>query len=559
MWRIKKTFRNLGRAREIVSLVVYYGFGRFLDDTNLSSVLGLGKKIITFGKAKDIEKLAEEVRFRKLLESLGPTFVKVGQFLSTRADIFPEKFIKELEKLQDEVAPVSYEDVVKQVEDSLGKTIGVVFKEFSKEPVAAASIAQVHKAILYDGTSVAVKVKRPKVESKIENDLNILIFLASTAEKYDQEARNINALAIAEEFADQLYKELNFMLEATYIEKFGEYFLDNKDLHIPKVFWEYTDYNVLTMEFIEGNPVDDIESHRTNNLDLVKISETGVDFYLKQVFEFGFFHADPHPGNFLVTKEGKMAILDFGVIGKVDNKLLEHLSAVFLGLINFDVERMVEEMVSFGLVSRNADLRRIKRDLIDIILPVYGKEIGDVNVAKVMDDIINMGRKHHFRFPTDYLLIFKTFSFLESTGRKLNPDFNFLDFAKPYAKKIILKKYTPDAIFNECKNISIGYSNIVKRFPADYKVLVDKLKEDDLSINFIHRNLDIMSKEMDRSANRLSFSIIIAAIVLSSSLFILADVGPKILDISFFGLFGFVIASFLGLGLAIGIFKSGKL
>jgi len=559
MWRIKKTFRNLGRAREIVSLVVYYGFGRFLDDTNLSSVLGLGKKIITFGKAKDIEKLAEEVRFRKLLESLGPTFVKVGQFLSTRADIFPEKFIKELEKLQDEVAPVSYEDVVKQVEDSLGKTIGVIFKEFSKEPVAAASIAQVHKAILYDGTSVAVKVKRPKVESKIENDLNILIFLASTAEKYDQEARNINALAIAEEFADQLYKELNFMLEATYIEKFGEYFLDNKDLRIPKVFWEYTDYNVLTMEFIEGNPVDDIESHRTNNLDLVKISETGVDFYLKQVFEFGFFHADPHPGNFLVTKEGKMAILDFGVIGKVDNKLLEHLSAVFLGLINFDVERMVEEMVSFGLVSRNADLRRIKRDLIDIILPVYGKEIGDVNVAKVMDDIINMGRKHHFRFPTDYLLIFKTFSFLESTGRKLNPDFNFLDFAKPYAKKIILKKYTPDAIFNECKNISIGYSNIIKRFPADYKVLVDKLKEDDLSINFIHRNLDIMSKEMDRSANRLSFSIIIAAIVLSSSLFILADVGPKILDISFFGLFGFVIASFLGLGLAIGIFKSGKL
>ncbi len=559
MWRIKKTFRNLSRAREIVSQVVYYGFGRFLDDTNLSSVLGLGKKVITFGKAKNIEKLPEEVRFRKLLESLGPTFVKVGQFLSTRADIFPEKFVRELEKLQDEVAPVSYDEIIKQVEDSLGKSVGMVFKEFSKEPVAAASIAQVHKAILYDGRSVAVKVKRPKVESKIENDLSILIFLASTAEKYDQEAKNINALGIAEEFADQLHKELNFMLEATYIEKFGEYFADTEDLHIPKVFWEYTDYNVLTMEFIEGNPVDDIESHRKNNLDLVNISEIGVDFYLKQVFEFGFFHADPHPGNILITKEGRMAILDFGIIGKVDNKLLEHLSAVFVGLINFDVESMVEEMVSFGLVNRNADLRRIKRDLIDIILPVYGKEIGDVNVAKVMDDIINMGRKHHFRFPTDYLLIFKTFSFLESTGRKLNPDFNFLDFAKPYAKKIILKKYTPDAIFNECKNISIGYSNIVKRFPADYKVLVDKLKEDDLSINFIHRNLDIMSKEMDRSANRLSFSIIIAAIVLSSSLFILADVGPKILDISFFGLFGFVIASFLGLGLAIGIFKSGKL
>jgi len=559
MWTIKKTFRNLGRVREIVSQVVYYGFGRFLDDTNLSSVLGLGKKIITFGKSKNIEKLPEEVRFRELLESLGPTFIKVGQFLSTRADIFPEKFTKELEKLQDEVKPFAYEKVVAQVENSLGRPIGSVFKEFSKEPVAAASIAQVHQAVLFDGTKVAVKIKRPEIERTIENDLNILVFLAGAAEKYNNEAKNINLLRIAEEFADQLNKELNFMLEAIYMEKFGEYFADNDNLRIPKVFWECTDHNVLTMEFIEGNPVDDIESHRQNNLDLIKLSEAGVDFYFKQVFEFGFFHADPHPGNFLVTKEGKMVILDFGVIGKVDNKLLEHLSAVFLGLINFDVESMIEEMVSFGLVSRDADLRKIKRDLMDIILPVYGKEIGDVNVADVLDDIIKMGRKYYFSFPTDYLLIFKTFSFLESSGRRLNPNFNFLDFAEPYARKIIIKKYRPDHVFKELRDVYSGYSDVIKRVPGDYKILIDKLKEDDLSINFIHRNLDTMSKEVDRSANRLSFSIIIAAIVLSSSLFILADVGPKLWDIPFIGLFGFLIAAFLGLGLAVGILRTGKL
>lgn len=559
MWTIKKTFRNIGRVREIFSQVVYYGFGRFLDETNLSSVIGYGKKIVTLGKAKDIEKLPEEVRFRKLLESLGPTFVKVGQFLSTRGDIFPEKFTKELEKLQDEVLPFGYDEAVRQVESNLGKKLSSVFKEFSKEPVASASIAQVHKGILHDGTQVAVKIKRPGIETKIEHDLAILIFLAGVAEKYNQEAKNIQLLEVTQEFADQLNKELNFVLEANYMEKFRDYFSKNDNILIPQVIWEYTDMDVLTMEFVKGVPIDSIKELKEKDIDMIKLSETGVDFYLKQVFEFGFFHADPHPGNFLVTDKGETAILDFGIIGKVDRKLLEHLSAVFLGLINFDIESIIEEMVSFGLIDRDADLRKIQRDMMDVILPVYGQNIGNVDVVLLLNDIIDIGRKHYFKFPIDYLLIFKTFSFLESSGRKLNPDFNFLNFAEPYAKKILLKKYSPSYLFNDFREISSNYSDVLRRAPKDYKILVDKLKEDDLSINFIHRNLDVMSREMDRSANRLSFSIIIAAIVLSSSLFILADVGPKILDIPFLGLFGFVIASFLGLGLAIGIFKSGKL
>lgn len=559
MWTIKKTFKNLGRVREILSQVVYYGFGRFLDETNLSSIIGYGKKVVTLGKAKNIEKLPEEVRFRKLLESLGPTFVKVGQFLSTRGDIFPEKFTKELEKLQDEVLPFSYDKAVKQVEANLGKKLSAVFKEFSEEPVASASIAQVHKGVLHDGTEVAVKIKRPLINTKIENDLSILLFLAGVAEKYNLEARNVQLMEVTQEFSDQLNKELNFVLEANYMEKFRNYFYDDPNILIPQVMWEYTDMDVLTMEFVEGTPIDNIPHLLEKDIDMVKLSETGVDFYLKQVFEFGFFHADPHPGNFLVTDEGKIAVVDFGIIGKVDRKLLEHLSAIFVGLINFDIESMIEEMVSFGLIDRDADLRKIHRDMMDVILPVYGQNIGDVDVVLLLDDIISVGRKYYFRFPIDYLLIFKTFSFLESTGRKLNPEFNFLNFAEPYARKILLKKYTPFHIFNDLKDISSNYSDVLRRAPKDYKILVDKLKEDDLSINFIHRNLDVMSKEVDRSANRLSFSIIIAAIVLSSSLFILADVGPKILDIPFLGLFGFVIAAFLGLGLAVGILRSGKL
>lgn len=559
MWTFKKTLSNLNRTREIITKVVFYGFERFVEETPLYSILGIGKKIITLGKSKHIEKLPEEVRLRRLLEDLGPTFIKVGQFLSTRSDILSERFTNELKKLQDDVEPFSTEDAVKNIEKSFNRKVNEIFTEFLQEPVAAASIAQVHKATLKNGTVVAVKIKRPFIDEKIKTDLSILYFLAAMAEKYNQDARNINLLEMVEEFADQLNKELNFVLEANYMDKFREYFQKDKHIKIPKIFWQYTNIDIITMEYVQGVPVDDIETLKEWGLDMVKLSDAGVGFYLRQVFEFGFFHADPHPGNFLVTKDGDIAILDFGIIGKVDKRLLEHLSVIFVGLINFDIHSLVEEMVSFGLIDRKANLRKIYRDLTDVILPLYGQSIGNVNVSLLFNDILTVGRKHSFKFPVDYLLIFKTFSFLESSGRKLNPDFNFLTFAEPFAKKILLKRFAPEYIFNEFKDLASNYTEVVKRFPKDYTVLIDKIKNDDLSINFIHRNLDKISKEMDKSANRLSFSIIIGATVLASSLFILADVGPKFMDISVFGLFGFLLASIFGIGLVIGILRSGKL
>lgn len=559
MWTFKRTLNNLNRTREIITKVVFYGFGRFVDETPLYSILGIGKRIITFGKSKTVEKLPEEVRFRKLLEELGPTFIKVGQFLSTRSDILPENFTNELKKLQDDVAPFASEDAIKKIEKSFNKKIDEIFADFSKEPIAAASIAQVHKATLKSGAEVAVKIKRPFIDEKIKTDLSILYFIAAMAEKYNQDARNVNLLDMVEEFADQLNKELNFVLEANYMDKFREHFRRDEYIKIPKIFWKYTNIDIITMEYIEGVSVDDIDILKKWNIDMVKLSEIGVDFYLRQVFEFGFFHADPHPGNFLVTKEGDIAILDFGIIGKVDKKLLEHLSVIFVGLINFDIHSLVEEMVSFGLIDRKANLRKIYRDLTDVILPLYGQNIGNVNVSLLFNDILTVGRKHSFKFPVDYLLIFKTFSFLESSGRKLNPNFNFLTFAEPYAKKILLKRLSPKYLFNEFKDLAVDYGDIFKNIPKDYSMIIDKIKNDDLSINFVHRNLDKMSKEIDRSANRLSFSIIIGATVLASSLFILADVGPKLMDISVFGLFGFLLASILGIGLIIGILRSGKL
>ncbi|MCX8084895.1 MAG: AarF/UbiB family protein [Calditerrivibrio sp.] len=559
MITLHKTIGNAKRIRDIAKAFLKYGFGPLIYELNLAPVLGFFMRFIAPRQKKEIMDLPPGIRFRKLLEELGTTYIKFGQFLATRPDILGEEIIQELKKLQDDTPYFPFSEIKPIIQKSFGKPLNEIFLYFDEIPIASASIAQVHRAILLDGTEVAVKIKKPGVKELVEQDIDILHFIASISEKYIQEAKQIQLKKIVDEMAEQIYRELNFELEAFYIEKFSDFFKDNVYLIFPKVIKPLSNDKIITMSLIKGARIDDVETLRSKGFDLHKIANNGVHFYMKQVFEFGFFHADPHPGNILITDEGKLAVLDFGIIGKIDSKLLEHLSAVFIHLIRLDIDSLVDDMIDFGVIDEHMDIRKIKLDLMDIILPVYGKNIGEIDTLKMFQHIITIGRKYRFNFPIDYLYIIKTFSFLEGIGKKLDPDFNVLNFAKPYAKKIIRNRYSYKAfISRSIKNLK-GYSEIIETIPDHYKKIVSKIIDDKITFNFVHKGLDKYSNQIDKSVNRLAFSIVIAGTILASSIMIYSNIGPKLFGIPFFGLAGFFISVFFGLGLIIGIIRSGKL
>jgi ubiquinone biosynthesis protein len=343
------------------------------------------------------------------------------------------------------------------------------------------------------------------------------------------------------------------------MELYKKKFDKNNNVLIPAVYWEYTTNNLITMDYIEGIPIDNVEEIINKGINADRIASLGVDIYLTQVFEFNFFHADPHPGNFLVTYNGRIALIDFGVIGKIDDLLMEHLTQLFIAIMNFDIDGLIEEFTSFGVLDKSNDKRKIRNDLYDILLPVYDIEIRRIDMVKLYNNLIRLSRKYMFKFPRDYLLIIKTFSFLESEGRKLSPDFNAVKHLKPYAKKMIIDKYRPDRIAKRLNDNAKGYIELFERFPNDYNMLYEKLLNDNITINFMHKGLDDFAKDVARSSNKLSFSILISAIVLASSIFIYTGAGPKLFNIPVFGLIGFIFAGILGLGLAIAILRTGKL
>lgn len=559
MINLHRAIGNVKRVRDIGKTFLKYGFGPLIYEMNLAPSLSFLMRFISPKIKKEIQHLPSSVRLRKLFEELGTTYIKFGQFLASRPDIFPDEVISELRKLQDNTPYFPFEKIKPIIEHSINRPIGEIFEYIEETPMASASIAQVHRGKLLNGEIVAIKIKKPGVKELVEQDISILMLIGKMAEKHIQEAKQIQLVKIIEEMSEQINKELNFELEMFYIEKFSEFFKNDTSLIFPKIHREFSSNDIIVMDMIQGVRIDDIVALEEKKINLREIASRGVNFYLKQVFEFGFFHADPHPGNLLITDDGKIAILDFGIIGKIDSELLEHLSDIFLSLIKLDINGLVNEMIEFGIINPDIDIRKIKLDLMDVILPVYGKNIGEIDSLKILQHIITMGRKYRFNFPIDYLYIIKTFAFLESTGKKLDPDFNVLYFTKPYAKKIIRQKYSyKNIVLKSLKNGKV-YGGMINSIPEDYKKIVSKVLNDKITFNFVHKGLEKFATQLDKSVNRLSFSIVIAGIILSSSIMVYANVGPKIFGMSVLGLLGFIVSSFLGLGLIIGIIRSGRL
>jgi ubiquinone biosynthesis protein len=510
-------------------------------------------------------------RIRRVLEELGPSFIKLGQLMSTRADVFPPEYIDEFKKLQDQVPPLAFAEIKALIEAELGQPLTALFADFPAESIAAASVAQVYAARLADGTPVAVKVVRPGIAKKIREDIRLMYTLAARLEKNFALGRVLGAVNIVQEFERTIFNELDMLREAGNIEKFAANFKSVEDICVPEVYWELTTPSVLVMSFVEGVKVDEVAAIRAAGIDPREIALIGLRSLSRQLMEFGFFHADPHPGNTIVMPDGRVGLVDFGIMGYLDEETMHQVAHVFLGYAERDYDLVMEALMASGVLpSEGVDLARFRRDLKDISEPFYGRSLQTISVRDVYDQVMQLVSKYQIHLPRNLLLLFKTLIQTEALGKTLNSDASILTVMKPYARQLLQKGYESRKILRNMGQELRNSGNYLKTAP---KLIHDILKQTATGKQVValrHTGFDQLNQKFERSVNRLVIGLIVSASTIAAALILNSDqtviqfqvrlLGYQSLSLTaVLGVVGYCIATVLGLWLIISIFRSGKL
>lgn len=557
---LDKGYAYVKRYREIVDVMIRHGFGYLVDRFGLRPFRSLREKL--FGQRPLKEQLlilSEAERLRRALEELGPTFIKFGQILSTRHDLIPSEYIQELSRLQDRVLPFEYSEAKKVIEKEFGKNIEEVYHSFNPKQIAAASIGQVYRATLSGGEEVAVKVMRPGVEEIIETDLAILMSLARFAEKHIKESKFFNPVGFVDEFSRIIRHEIDYAHEAQNAERFYVNFAGSADVKIPKMYWKYTTKHVLTQEYSEGIKISDIAQIEASGLDKKKISIDLANAYLKMVFEDGFYHADPHPGNILVSREGNIIFLDFGMAGHIDPVLHENLANLMIAIRRNDIDFLIDALAEIGLISdAGSESPMLKIKLEELLNKYYTLSTKFIDPTAFLRDLIDVFAKSRGKIPTNVMLLSKTLMIRDEISRKLDPEHNFAELTEPYVKKMMEERTRASYIMKEAAKTLWDFAHLVKAFPKRVNHILTKAEKGTLKLELEHRGLENFIEELDIMSNRLSFSMIIAALIVGSSLIIQTGMSPSLFGVPLLGIIGFLLTGFLGIGLLISILRSGK-
>ena len=558
--RINRNIRSLKRYRQVLGILMKYGFGHIVEQLNIDYYLRLGKRIVSLGTAsKDIERLNQGARVRLALEELGPTFIKLGQLLSTRPDLLPAEIIQELQKLQDHIPGVSYQEIAAAIHEELGYPIEELFATFDQQPLATASIAQVHRATLPSGEEIVCKVRRPGIESIITTDMDIMMGLAYLIEKHLPGGDLYDPVGLVKEFRRAIYRELDFTSEGRTTDRFFLNFKNDASVKIPKVFWTFTGKTVLTLEFLDGCKISDLDALTERGYDPKTIARYGADNFLKQVFIYGLFHADPHPGNLKVLPGNVIGVLDFGMVGRLDEDTKYQLTELLLSILRRDVDHIISQLVYSGDLHDEQNLRGLKRDLTEFIDEYYDILLEDLKVGKLLIDFIDILTEYQIKFPANLMLLSRALIAMEGLGRQLDPDFNMVEQLKPFAERIVKERYTAGYIGKEMTKVIQSYQALGKSLPLDIKEFINRINRNKFKLDLEHRGLESLILNLDKSSNRISFSLIIAALIVGSSLIMQIDKGPMLFGFPLLGLIGYTVAGLLGFGLAIAILRSGRL
>jgi ubiquinone biosynthesis protein len=558
--RINRNIRSIRRYRYILGILIKYGFGHFIEQLNSSYYLELGRKIVSLGKApKEIERLTQPVRLRLAMEELGPTFIKLGQLLSTRPDIIPREYIDEFRKLQDRVPAIPLAAIRQQVESELHAPLETFFAEFSAIPIAAASIAQVHQGRLQSGEDVVIKVRRPGVKELIETDLDILQGLAYLVENHIPNGSLYDPCGLVKEFRRTIVREMDFTREGHTIDRFATNFSGDTTVHVPRVFWLYTGHTVLTMERIKGIKISHFELLTSAGYDLKLIAKRGADTFLRQVLVHGLFHGDPHPGNIFILPDNIICLLDYGMVGRLDEELKFQLVDLLVAVLQRDVDRLISYLLYSGELIDEVNTKHLRRDLSEFIDDYYEIPLQEINAGKMLVEFIEILTEYRIKFPSDFMLLAKALITMEGLGRQLDPDFNMISHLRPFMEQLVRDRLSPGSMSKELLKVARGYTSLAKNLPHDLKEFINRINHNKFKIDLEHRGLDRLITDLDKSSNRISFSMLIAALIVGSSLIMQTEKGPLFLGFPLLGILGYSIAGLLGLWLAIAILRSGRL
>jgi ubiquinone biosynthesis protein len=546
-----KAVTRLARFKDIAITLFRYGFDDVVERLDLP-----GKVLIEKIRKVDREMSTWE-RIRHMLVDLGPTYIKFGQIMSIRPDLIPRPLILELRKLQDEVAPVKYEEIKKVVEKSLERPLSEVFSYFDEEPLAAASLAQVHEAIIReDKQVVAVKVQRPRIRQIIEPDLYILKLIAGQLDGRMEWSKIYNLPKLAQEIEKILLAELDFTREARHMKICRNNLAGVEEVYIPRLYEAYCSEHVLTMELVAGIKMKDLGTD--TEIDRKLLARRGLRLTVKQVLEDGFFHADPHPGNVMILEGNVFCLLDWGMVGRLTRRARYELIDLINAVVDKDSERIEEILLDLAGADGSRPETGMEREILDILDIYHSLPIQKLNIGHLLLDITTMLRENKLRVPTDLAVMIKALITAEGTARELYPELNVVEEAKPFVKKLALERWKPQVLWRDLRRNFSTLFTLQKELPSRFRQIIEKIDRGELNIRFQHANLGGLRSTLENITNRLTLGIIIAALIVASSMIITTGVKPLLFGFPALGIIGYIVSGVLGLWLIVNIIRSRK-
>lgn len=557
LWETLSVVRDLPRLHEIASVMIRYGWGDLVRVLGISGALERAGRALHWRSTSEISQLDAPVRIRRALEELGPTFVKLGQLLATRVDMFPPQWIAEFEKLHSQVPAVPYDVLYPDLIAALKGEPGEVFAEFNPLPLAAASIAQVHRATLKDGTPVVVKIRRPGIEDVIRADLRILEHAAKLLESEMPDARRYDPVHIVSQFRRSLNRELDLAKEARNIDQFARHFADDPLVKIPRVYWEFTNDRVNVQEEIVGMAGVAPDKLRASGLDPKLLAARGADTVLRMVLEHGYFHADPHPGNILFLPDNRIGIIDFGMVGMLTHHRRNQIVDMLHALTRKDEQAMLQVMLDWSGESVG-DEDRLAYDVTELMRNYDDLQLKDVKIGALLNDVTALMRDNNLVLPADLTLLFKTLITLEGLGQQIDPEFHMIDQVTPFVERIIRQRYTPQALLARGRKSMREALEVAADLPRDLQNLVRDMRRGRVRVDLDLKRLDHFGHQLDSASNRLTMGILTASLVVGSSIIMTVEGGPQLFGLPLFGLLGFLIAFLNSLWIIFSIWRSGK-
>ena len=549
--------RKIGRLSEIAQVAVRHGFGYFFERHKLTDVLPWTTRVDATASVNGSDRGRH---LREMLDELGPTFVKFGQLLSTRPDVVPPDIVAELRGLQDDVRPFPFAQVRQVVEEELGLTLEQAFLRFEEQPIAAASIGQVHRATLPNGDEVAVKVQRPNAPRQIESDLALLYQAARMIKERVRALDFIDAHELVDEFARFIRQELDYKLEARNADTFRRNFAGSELVVVPQVYWTYSGARMLTLEFLEGVQLADLDLETTSLEERRELAYRVTKTWMEMIFRHGFFHGDPHPANVLVLDGGRIGLVDFGLVGKLTDEDMARLTRLFIDAATENVDALPRRLGELGVRYPKEREEEFRTALRELFYRYYGASLAEIDPIQVIREAFGLIYSMNLRLPTRFVMLDKAIATLGAVGVDLYPEFNVFEVAQPYARELMLERFTPQRMAQRLQKEGRELAGVARELPYQIHDVLQEIRDGQIEVGFVHKGLDEFMHRIDVVFNRLVVALVVAGGLLGSSMIgILATEGPQIFGIHFLSVIGFVFSGVLGAWLLVGVLRSGRL